>query len=227
MKNLNFRILMSAICLVSILAAFAKVDAGPIRFDQVVQVVNAKPGRAETINFARLTLAGNYDDLLVGGDDDDDKKKKQDGRVITETKSDIVVEEDCNCEQEPPAGPGFPKWALLGLAAIPIAFILIKRKKDEPTPTPTIPGQTPTPTVTPTPTITPTPTPTTPTPTPKTPTPTPPVTPTPTPPQPVPEPVTILLFGTGLASIGLAARRKFGKKSENGDGTGPDGDDNE
>jgi hypothetical protein len=35
----------------------------------------------------------------------------------------------------------------------------------------------------------------------------------------VPEPMTILLFGTGLASIGLAARRKFGKK-----GNGPDGD---
>jgi hypothetical protein len=26
--------------------------------------------------------------------------------------------------------------------------------------------------------------------------------------------MTILLFGTGLASIGLAARRKFGKKDE-------------
>jgi hypothetical protein len=26
--------------------------------------------------------------------------------------------------------------------------------------------------------------------------------------------MTILLFGTGLASIGLAARRKFGKKGE-------------
>ena len=34
-----------------------------------------------------------------------------------------------------------------------------------------------------------------------------------TPPAPVPEPMTILLFGTGLASVGLAARRKlFPKK---------------
>jgi hypothetical protein len=50
-----------------------------------------------------------------------------------------------------------------------------------------------------------------------TPTPTPPMmTPTP-PPEPVPEPMTILLFGTGLASIGLAARRKFGKKGEKAD----------
>jgi len=29
--------------------------------------------------------------------------------------------------------------------------------------------------------------------------------------------MTILLFGTGLASIGLAARRKFGKKGEKGE----------
>lgn len=44
-----------------------------------------------------------------------------------------------------------------------------------------------------------------------TPTPTPPPT-TPTPPAPVPEPMTIMMFGTGLASIGFAARRRFGKK---------------
>lgn len=206
MKNTNLRIAMSAVCLASILAAFIKVEAGPVRFDQVVQIMNAKPGKAETSSFARLSVVSYYDGILVAEDDDDKDKKKapqQDGRVITETKSDIVEDENCDCEQ-PETGGKFPKWALLGLAAIPIAFILIKRKKDTPTPT-----TTPTPTVTPT--ITPTPTPT-----PKTPTPTPPV--TPTPPQPVPEPVTILLFGTGLASIGLAARRRFGKKSDDDEG---------
>ena len=198
---------MSAVCLASILAAFVKVEAGPVRFDQVVQIMNAKPGKAETSSFARLSVVNYYDGIIVADDDDDKDKKKapqQDGRVITETKSDIVEDENCDCEQPPPGGK-FPKWALLGLAAIPIAFILIKRKKDTPTPT-TTPTPPNTPTPTPTPTITPTPTP-------KTPTPTPPV--TPTPPQPVPEPVTILLFGTGLASIGIAARRRFGKKRDN------------
>ena len=208
MKNINLRIVMAAVCLTSIMAAFTKVEAGPVRFDQGVQIMNAKPGKAETASFARLSVVNYYDGFIVGDDDDDKDKKKaptQDGRVITETKSDIVEDGNCNCEQ-PPTGGKFPKWALLGLAAIPIAFILIKRKKDTPTPTATVPGQTPTPTPTPN-TPTPTPTPKTPTPTP-----TPPV--TPTPPQPVPEPVTILLFGTGLASIGLAARRRFGKKKD-------------
>ena len=31
---------------------------------------------------------------------------------------------------------------------------------------------------------------------------------------PVPEPITILMFGTGLASVGLAARKRLGKKGE-------------
>lgn len=212
MKNINLRIVMSAVCLASIMAAFVKVEAGPVRFDQVVQIMNAKPGKAETVSFTRLSVANYYDGIIVADDDDDKDKKKapqQDGRVITETKSDIVEDTiDCDCDQPEPGGK-FPKWALLGLAAIPIAFILIRRKKDTPTPTPGVtptPG-TPTPTVTPTVTPTPDPSPT------KTP-----ISPTPTPPQPVPEPVTILLFGTGLASIGLAARRRFGKKKDGEEG---------
>ena len=48
MKNINFRVLLSAICMASILAGFTKINAGPVRFDQVVQIINAKPGKAET-----------------------------------------------------------------------------------------------------------------------------------------------------------------------------------
>lgn len=206
MRNLNFRVLLSALCIASIMMAFTRVDAAPVRFDQVVQVVNARPEKATTSSISRLMVADQYS-FLISDDDDDTKKqtKPQDGRVITETKTDIVTDDVCDCEEEVVPKRGFPKWALLGLAAIPIAFILIKRKKDTPTPTGT-PSETPTGTPTATPTPTPTPS--------QTPTPTPSVTPTPTPPEPVPEPMTILLFGTGLASIGLAARRKFGKKDE-------------
>lgn len=204
MKNINFRVFLSAVCVASILASFTRSEAAPVRFDRVVQIVNARPGAGETSTISRLRVVDDYT-FLVAGDDDDEKKKQQpettqDGRVITETKSDIVTDDVCDCEEDFVKGRGFPKWALLGLAAIPIAFILIKRKKDTPTPTPTICCV-----------ITPTPTPTPETPTP---TPTPQMTPTPTPPEPVPEPMTILLFGTGLASVGLAARRKFGKKGK-------------
>ncbi|MBK8303215.1 MAG: hypothetical protein IPK98_07395 [Chloracidobacterium sp.] len=137
MKNFNYRVVLSAIVMVSILAGFSQVSAGPVRFDQVVQVVNAKPGKATTGTFSRLAVAGDYSSILIN--DDDDKKKKQDGRVITETKTEIVEDEACDWTGPDVAG-GFPKWWLLGLAAIPVAFILIKRKKDTPTPTQTVPN---------------------------------------------------------------------------------------
>lgn len=201
MRINNFRVFLSAIAMASILAGFTTSNAAPVRFDQVVQVINARPGKAETGSIAQLRLADDYS-YLVSDDDDDKTKgaKPQDGRVITETKSDIVKDDVCDCEEAVVSHGGFPMWALLGLAAIPIAFIIIHHDDDTPTPTPTS-----TPRITPSTTATPHTTPSM-TPTPMTPP------PSPTPPQPVPEPVTILLFGTGLASIGLAARRKFGKK---------------
>ncbi|CAN5743580.1 hypothetical protein BH20ACI4_BH20ACI4_29940 [soil metagenome] len=201
MEKLNLKFIAVVIILFSIMTATI-ANAAPVRFQQVTQVVNVKPGKANNGNFSHLRLVG---DGLISNDPNDpnendgDKKKsatpQQDDRVITETTSEIVEDEVCDCEEEPEKG-GFPKWALLGLGAIPLLF-LIRRDKD-PTPTPSM-----TPPMTQTPTMTPTP---------ETPTPTP-ITPTPTPEEPIPEPMTLLLFGTGLAGIGLAARRKFGKKN--------------
>lgn len=185
------------------------VMAAPVQFNQVVQIINAKPGKAQTGSFSQIRLADNTIAVFNGDDGDGDEvKTKQDDRVITNTTIEIVEDEVCDCTEAiiETKGGGFPKWALLGLGAIPIAFLV--KNDNDPTPTPT-------PTVTPTPPgSTPTPTPTTPTPTPTTPTPTPPITPTPTPTEPVPEPMTILLFGTGLAGIGVAARKRFGKKEK-------------
>jgi hypothetical protein len=210
MRNFKFRFFLAAFCLMSILTLNFTANAAPIKFNEVVQVVNVKPGDAGTGSFAQLRLTN---DLIVFGTGDGDDKDKntpqQDDRVITETKTEIVEDEVCDCEdiKSDVISRGFPPWALLGLAGIPLFFI-IRRHKDTPTPTPTstpttTPTTTPTPcqpgdpictNMTPTPTMTPT------------------MTPTP-PPEPVPEPMTILLFGTGLAGIGLAARRKFGKKN--------------
>lgn len=211
MKSSNLRFFLSAVCLASVLSVFtSSAIAAPVQFNQVVQVVNAKPGKANTGGFSSLRLTGNEIAVFDGdGDGDNDKPKppQQDDRVITETKIEIVEDEVCDCtDPQPPISRGFPKWALLGLAAVPLFFVF-RKKDDDPTPTPTrTPPTMGTPT--PTPSVTPTPTPTV------TPTPTPTMTPTPTPPEPVPEPMTLLLFGTGLAGIGVAARKKFGKKEK-------------
>lgn len=204
----NLRSTLSAISLFSILFTITTtVSAAPVRFNQVTQVVNAKPGKANLANYTQLRLA-NTSILMNDSDDDDDKDDtktvSQDDRVIRETTIEIVEEGDCPCDPIPEAG-GFPYWALLGLGAVPFLF-LIPNDDPDPTPTPTTTPPT-SPTPTPTPTMTPTPTPT--------PTETPTMTPTPTPPpEPVPEPMSILLLGTGLAGVGLAARRKFGRRED-------------
>jgi len=190
MKNFNFRFFLSALALYSIMMAVTTtaVKAAPVQFNQVVQVVNAKPGKANTGGFAQLRLAG--DELILTGDDakTDEPAAPPDDRVITETRSEIVEEEVCDCEPIRVPGGGFPYWTL-GFAAVPFLFLIPPGDNDNnPTPTPPTTG---TPTESPTPPTTPTP-----------------------PTEPVPEPMTILLFGTGLASIGLAARRRFGKKND-------------
>ena len=197
MRNLNLRFFLSTLALSSMTMA-ATAKAAPVQFNQVVQVVNAKPGKANTGGFAQLRLAG--DDPLVnsgttGGDDTKTITPVQDDRVITETRAEIIEDEVCDCDQ-PPVGGGFPYWTL-GFAAVPFIFLIPPGDDDDdnPSSTPTFPTETPTTTPTTTPTSTPTMTPTPPT-------------------EPVPEPMTILLFGTGLASIGMAARRRFGKKNE-------------
>lgn len=179
MDKTKIQIALSFICLLALSMSATVAKASPIRLDQVVQTVNAKPNKAKTGGFSQLRLS---DDPIA---DDDKTKSPQDKRVIVTENVEIVESETCETEQ-PPEPKGFPKWALLGLAAIPVAIILIRRDTPTPTPTTTLP-----------------------------PTSTPPTTPTMTPtPEPVPEPMTVLLFGTGLAGIGVAARRRMRRKED-------------
>lgn len=195
MKKTRFQVTLSLVCLMA-LSLTVTVNASPVRLNQVVQTVSAKPGKAKTSGFTQLSLADDPIITATSKADDDPKAPQQDKRVIVTETIEITDAEACDCPIEIVKG-GFPKLALLGLAAVPVGLVLINRKS------------TPTPTPTTTPTTTPSMTPTT--------TQTPPITPTPsiTPtPEPVPEPMTILLFGTGLAGIGMAARRRLRKKAK-------------
>lgn len=213
MRNIQFRFILSAAALLSVwTTATLSASAAPVKFERVRQIINAKPGKAATGAFAHLRLVGDEPTAKNGGDDKtktgdnppapSPTTQQDDERVIVETSSEIVEDDVCDCSQPTVEKGRFP-YALLALGAVPLLF-LIPRGKDTPTPTPPE-----------TPPTTETPTPTTPTPT-QTPTP-PPVTPTPTPPEPVPEPMTILLFGTGLAGVGMAARKRFGKQEKTDD----------
>lgn len=211
MRNLQLRFLLSGIALVSIwmVTLGATANAAPVRFEQIQQVINARPGKAATGSFEQLRLVGGDEPVKPGtlvGDDDKTKNGdtpptpqqttvQDDGRVITQTTTEIVEDEACDCLQPPLPGK-FP-YALLGLGAVPLLFLIPHGKR---TPTPAPP-------------TTDSPTPTSPTPDSPTPPDTPPPTIPPTP-EPVPEPMTILLFGSGLAGVGMAARKKLGRKEE-------------
>jgi hypothetical protein len=198
MKNLNFKTALSAVSLISMLMIATSVKAAPVRFEQVVQVVNAKPGKANSGGFTKLRVADDTDVVVStnDGDDKDEPPVQQQERMITEVSYDVIEDEACNCDPIAPvkAGGKFPYWTILAAAgAVPVAVVLLRKKDKTPTPTP---FGTETPTPSPTGTVTPTVTPT--------------ITPTPT--EPVPEPMTLLLFGTGLAGIGVAARRRLRKR---------------
>ena len=182
MKMRKLKLTISVIALYSITLA-APLKAAPLQFKQVVQIVNAKPGSADTGNFAALRL--NEATTTSNGDEggDDDKKKaapapQQDTRVISETRTEIVEDDVCDCVSPQIVTAGFP-YGWLALGAAPLAFLIPRGDDNPPDSVVVVP-----PTSTPTPVVTPTPT---------------------------PEPMTILLFGTGLAGVGFTARRRFGK----------------
>ena len=211
MKIFKLKLIFSAFIITSLMLVAAIANAAPVKFKQVVQIVNAKPGKAGTSNFTKLKVAVNDPvvNTKVGdgdGDGDGDKDKKgkkegdkkseadktdetetstetaiQDDRVITKTTIEIAEAEECACEE----AIIVESAGFPKLALLGLGGIpLFFIPDDDKSPTPP-PVQSPSPS---------------------------PSTPPPTP--PVPEPMTLLLFGTGLTGVGLAARRRFGRRKD-------------
>lgn len=176
------------------------VRADSVRVNQVVQTLTSYQGTTELklVNVTQDPAGGTKGSTQSSGQKTDGPTvpagdaPKVDGLLSgtsvqypQQVGVDIVAEAEvegtiCDCGLiPPPLVGGFPKWPLLFLAAIPLAFIDHDNETETPTPTPT-------------PTATPTPTP-------------PPPTPTPT---PVPEPASLLLLGSGLLAAGAGLRRR-------------------
>ena len=205
---------ITALALITLFVASSSVQAGPIVINQVSQTVNTYQGTTDL----RINTLGQTQGVLIakGGAPADGPRNDTKGTVqrgdgpssldallsfpfVSDPQKlgvDYVEEAEvegsvCDCGDIPPLVGGFPKWPLLFLAAVPLAFIhTCDDCNNDTTPTPT-----------PTPPTTPTPTP-------------PPATPTPT---PVPEPASLLLLGTGLLAAGAGLRRRYGKTKLNGE----------
>jgi hypothetical protein len=159
----------TAVALITFLFTVTSVQAGPVRINQVVQTLTSNQGPTDLkvgiatqdpIGGSKVTTPGapKSDGPIISGD-----APKLDGllsgmslaqdpltsgvEIIEEAEVEGTI---CDCGDILLPGGGFPKWPLLLLAAVPLAFINHCDSCDQPppsTPTPTPPNnQTPTPT---------------------------------------------------------------------------------
>jgi hypothetical protein len=164
---------MLAVIIGIFLMSVGLAQADPIQINRVVQTLTISQGTTDI----RLTLIA-QDPVPSGtkitapttgpggvsgiGSNDPKLDALLSGLPIVPQRVDIGVDDVseegevdgtiCDCGEILIAGGGFPKWPLLFLAAVPIAFIPDKETENNPTPTPTpTPPSVPTPTPTPTP----------------------------------------------------------------------------
>lgn len=166
------QVLAAILCFLLFTGSLAQAE--PVRIQQVAQTLNNVQGSPELslIGQDPITTGTKGSSVQPAGPRNDTAHGSNDpkldallsGFTVTSDKQQIgvdIIEEGevegtiCDCGEILIPGGAWPKWPLLFLAAVPLAFI---DRNDEcedcstPTPTPT-----PTPTVTPTPTPTPEP----------------------------------------------------------------------
>ena len=185
-----------AVILIVLLVSSLPAQAAPVRFTEVIQVINGLQNPSELrmrgTYSENAPLGGVYDPMQSGAKSAaDNSTSKAEVSLLTgiavdapDTQSGAAVvvtqgEVDgtvCDCGDVWVPG-GFPRWPLLLLAGIPLIFI----DGDD--------GDNELPPLTPEPPI---------------------VQPSPTPPtNTVPEPTSLLLFGTGLVAFGASVRRRY------------------
>lgn len=99
------------------------VNAAPVRFSHIVEIIDPRPEKGDTAKFLRIDLANNY--TIIDNSDENQKNPiisptPQDGRVIVITQSTIVEDESCACADEEVQGVNYAQYALFGFAAFPL-----------------------------------------------------------------------------------------------------------
>jgi hypothetical protein len=216
MRNLSFRPIAAALSILFLTGVPTK--AGPVVVSDVVQVLSSYQNppdlRMRSVSQNSMAVSSGVNSTLQSGSSKTttgasgtalDGTSAMDNSLLVTVAIpnvdqnigvDIVDLGDiegtvCDCGEIPVKG-GVPLWPLLFLAAVPFFFIHDCDDCDTPNPNPN-----------------------------PTPTPTPPPVPSPTgfcvncTPSEVPEPASLILFGSGLATLGAGLRRRYAKAKLN------------